>query len=832
MSRRFFGVLFLGCATLTAQVGTAPNDDFSGTALDSCRWDYRPAVGTTLSVNGALRLQADGTQGTSTAVVASQYQFPADFDVQVDFELGPDWNAPLNVVDSGAHIAGAALRIYFDEQDNALLFRRRDTTSDQIFVYGTVNGTTFVQSRNSYARTGTMRVRRLRTSYEFLANTDGQWASIATWQGPSRAAVIVLQCHSVATRNSVTTTYRNFRINSGVSTYKDYALPNQVRERSDFFGGFVSASHTSQQYWGPRLGYDPFPLLKENGFGLAAIHITTVSSQYLRNMPVSQRSTLPWRDEYWSALEMGEQLLREANQLGMKTYLELYLSDQAAHASRQNAPPEWQGLPVDQTAAKLEDYGYTVASYFKSRGVTIDAYSTGNEIGTGIVNFRPGERLAMPQGASPYNAVRFMRENVWNVEAILLKSLITGIRRADPNARIVLHIAGLSFSYADVFLKGFFQAMSDYGVAYDIAALSNVYPEPGWSPPRYTTACWFQRIDETVRFIAGLGKQAMISEGAYPSTPTNTSAPNEPMPDFPFTPQGQAAWINAALRFATNNPSLFSWVYFYPEWFPGWQQRPPADLDAFGLMDSPTTPRPGLEEFAVLAGKNRLPTIGAAVNAANSSLAPVAPGSLATIYGSNLSGFTSAIGDFPLPVVNSSAQVSVNGTLAPLLYVSPTQVNFQLPYEVSPGNAMVRIRQGLQDSQPYSVSVAVAAPNVFLYNGTHAVAQNQDWSLNGPGNPASPGSAIVVYLTGLGAVTPALGTGAPAGVQPLSFAASPVTATVDGISAKVIFAGLTPYLVGLAQVNLIVPTLATGEHRLVINVGGSLSPETMISIGP
>ena len=94
----------------------------------------------------------------------------------------------------------------------------------------------------------------------------------------------------------------------------------------------------------------------------------------------------------------------------------------------------------------------------------------------------------------------------------------------------------------------------------------------------------------------------------------------------------------------------------------------------------------------------------------------------------------------------------------------------------------------------------------------------------GENNPLVPGDVAVLFLIGLGEVTPPLEAGVGAGdggaAGPLN-RVSGVTATVGGEAAAVLFQGLTPYLVGLYQLNIqIAETLATGDHELVVMLDG------------
>ena len=89
---------------------------------------------------------------------------------------------------------------------------------------------------------------------------------------------------------------------------------------------------------------------------------------------------------------------------------------------------------------------------------------------------------------------------------------------------------------------------------------------------------------------------------------------------------------------------------------------------------------------------------------------------------------------------------------------------------------------------------------------------------------------ITVYLTGIGAVDNAVPDGQPTPLSPTSTATATATATIGPSAATVQFLGLTPTLAGLAQANIVVPTLPSGDYPLVIAAGGYLSASTAISV--
>jgi uncharacterized protein (TIGR03437 family) len=223
---------------------------------------------------------------------------------------------------------------------------------------------------------------------------------------------------------------------------------------------------------------------------------------------------------------------------------------------------------------------------------------------------------------------------------------------------------------------------------------------------------------------------------------------------------------------------------------------------------------------------------GGVVNAA-SFAAHVSPGALATIFGSNFIGSgQSAIASLPLPDGLGGVSVSVNGQAAPLLYLSTDQINFQIPWETVTGSAKITVSSSAFASGTVDVSVLAAAPGLF-FQGSHAIVQNSDFSLNSSSDPAKVGDTILAYLTGAGAVSPAVADGQPAGSNPLSLVTPTVTATIDSVAAQVSFAGLAPDFVGLWQVNVVVPAgLSQGDFPLIISVGGQASNAANVSVTP
>ena len=226
------------------------------------------------------------------------------------------------------------------------------------------------------------------------------------------------------------------------------------------------------------------------------------------------------------------------------------------------------------------------------------------------------------------------------------------------------------------------------------------------------------------------------------------------------------------------------------------------------------------------------PTIGAIVNAA--SFAPGAsPGSLQAMFGSNLSTTTAIAGPGTLPLTLGGVRLTIAGTPAPLLYVSPAQINFQVPPGSGTGQVEVVVSQSSTLLAKTALQINPSAPGIFLQiqsDRTRAAALNPDLTPNGPLSPAPAGSYAVMFVTGIGAVSPALAAGQPAPLSPLSNAQLTVNATIGPRPVTVQYAGRAPTLLG-DQVNLLIPAdLPAGDYPVVIRVDGVLSNSALISV--
>jgi uncharacterized protein (TIGR03437 family) len=221
-------------------------------------------------------------------------------------------------------------------------------------------------------------------------------------------------------------------------------------------------------------------------------------------------------------------------------------------------------------------------------------------------------------------------------------------------------------------------------------------------------------------------------------------------------------------------------------------------------------------------------TAGAVVNAASFLPGPVAPGSLISIFGTVLADSTVTAPGPGLPTSLGGVSITIGGISAPLQFVSPGQINAQVPFDAGVGPQTLALTFNGNTSS-VQVTIAPASPGIFQVNGRGAIL-NQDFSLNEPGNPAIVGSTVLVFFTGQGLVTPPVTTGTPAPLAPLSSTNATTTATIGTEPATVMFSGLAPGFVGLGQANVIVPSLATNDYPLVLKVNGKESNAGTVAV--
>jgi uncharacterized protein (TIGR03437 family) len=237
-----------------------------------------------------------------------------------------------------------------------------------------------------------------------------------------------------------------------------------------------------------------------------------------------------------------------------------------------------------------------------------------------------------------------------------------------------------------------------------------------------------------------------------------------------------------------------------------------------------------VDAFNVAGPTGAAPTIsaGGVVSAASFSAAPnnqIAPGEIISLFGSNfLASGTAVAGSLPLPTLlgSSAASVTACGRNIPLFSLFPGQINAQVPWECpATGLSQFTVTANGQTSASQSLTMVAASPGIFWLSsaGTAGAILHGNNTLVSPASPARGGETVVVYCTGLGATIPSFATGSAAVGS--NTTANPVTAVIGGKAAIVTYSGMTDGLVGLYQVNVVIPAGLTGSQVIVITANGS-----------
>lgn len=220
------------------------------------------------------------------------------------------------------------------------------------------------------------------------------------------------------------------------------------------------------------------------------------------------------------------------------------------------------------------------------------------------------------------------------------------------------------------------------------------------------------------------------------------------------------------------------------------------------------------------------PLIGAVVNAADYT-EPVAPGGLISIFGESLSPTNEASSQLPLPTALGNSCLTVNGIPIPVLFVSPTQINAQLPFEVM-GNTTLILRTPGGVSDNFNLTIQPTAPAVFSREASGTaklfptIVRAKNNQLVTDSNPVHREEDIIIYLTGMGQTNPPVAEGVPSPSDTLPALVNPVELHILGTGLPVRYAGLAPGQVGVYQINAYVPwwTPKGKEQPLRISQGG------------
>lgn len=229
---------------------------------------------------------------------------------------------------------------------------------------------------------------------------------------------------------------------------------------------------------------------------------------------------------------------------------------------------------------------------------------------------------------------------------------------------------------------------------------------------------------------------------------------------------------------------------------------------------------PGIQSLAIGAYNKPFVQDGtAAVNAA-SFQAGLVPGSLATVFGVNLTPGLTLFATGGIPNNLQTTQVKINGNSVPLIFANETQINFLVPEDVIGTTAQLQIVTGAGTSNPAAVKVLQTQPGIFFDapSGLGAVLI-ANTGLNTAARPAKVGDILEVYATGLGPL------------DPQGNVRTTPNVTLAGQKCDLLFAGLAPGFSGLYQINVRVPSgIGTGDLVLTLAQGTTVSNQVKVRV--
>jgi uncharacterized protein (TIGR03437 family) len=225
------------------------------------------------------------------------------------------------------------------------------------------------------------------------------------------------------------------------------------------------------------------------------------------------------------------------------------------------------------------------------------------------------------------------------------------------------------------------------------------------------------------------------------------------------------------------------------------------------------------------------------VNAATNLPGPLAPLALVSMYGKDLAFVTRALtpddlrgGYLPTTLIGSGVSITIDNIAVPVLFVSPTQVNFLIPGNIIPGRRSIRLSLNGRLGPDVAVQLAEASPGLFALEDAIAIATHADGSLVNRTSPAVPEEVVVVYAAGLGVTQPTVnGLAVPSSAATIS-ARSKFEVLLNGEPIPddhILYAGITPGFAGLYQVNCRIPRSAPADPEIRFRIMNQISPSSV-----
>ncbi len=309
---------------------------------------------------------------------------------------------------------------------------------------------------------------------------------------------------------------------------------------------------------------------------------------------------------------------------------------------------------------------------------------------------------------------------------------------------------------------------------------------------------------------------------------------------------GDVDRATVAANFTTGEPALVLTNLRNGQYSGTWTPRSAAATVAVNLKAlTPPLPEANLRLDGSLRQETLIPFLPSnpALNAASFAkltadgpAAPLAPGSIFSLFGSNLAPAVGGAVSLPLPRTLLDMRLKIGGIDAPLFYVSPGQVNAQVPWELagrSTASVAVSLRGTVSGTE--TITLASAYPGIFSTSSSgtgQGAILDVDNRLVDSANAARPGDILQIFANGLGPTTPAVATGEASPSSPPATVNAPVQCRIGNLDAEVLFAGLTPGAVGLYQVNARIPAGVTAGNAVpvVLIVSGITSNTVTIAV--
>jgi len=227
-------------------------------------------------------------------------------------------------------------------------------------------------------------------------------------------------------------------------------------------------------------------------------------------------------------------------------------------------------------------------------------------------------------------------------------------------------------------------------------------------------------------------------------------------------------------------------------------------------------------------------TPSSVVNAATLKAGPLAPNTIGTLFGRDLAFTTRALGEqdiyngtLPTTLLGTGVRLLVNRTLAYIYFVSPTQVNFLVPSNLTAGPVEIQLSVDGRYGDAVRAELAEFSPALFLLDPETILATRLDGSVVTQEKPAHPGEVVILYATGLGPTRPRVPAGQiPTGAASLEKAADfrMLFGSQQIENANLLYVGVAPGFAGLYQINVRLPETIARNPDFRIGFRDTLSP--------